>query len=105
LIYQRFVRALVYMHIQVIPNRGSPPAILLRESYREDGKVKKRTLLNLTDWPALRNDVARIEPAAWAHVDDQHFSAAVLGLHRGYGSRNSGQGEETDGEEVAHRRD
>jgi transposase len=39
------------MHIQVIPNRGSPPAILLRESYREDGKVKKRTLLNLTHWP------------------------------------------------------
>jgi hypothetical protein len=39
------------MHIQVIPNRGSPPAILLRESYREGGKVKKRTLCNLTHWP------------------------------------------------------
>jgi hypothetical protein len=39
------------MYIQVIPNRGSPPAILLRESYREGGKVKKRTLLNLTHWP------------------------------------------------------
>src|SRR4051794_22558551 len=39
------------MHIQVIPNRGSPPAILLRESYREGRKVKKRTLLNLTHWP------------------------------------------------------
>src|SRR5689334_5186656 len=39
------------MHIQVIPNRGSPPAILLRESYREGAKVKKRTLLNLTHWP------------------------------------------------------
>src|SRR3954468_2297548 len=39
------------MFIQVIPNRGSPPAILLRESYREGGKVKKRTLLNLTHWP------------------------------------------------------
>src|SRR3954462_9476934 len=46
-----FVRSSVYMHIQVIPNRGSPPAILLRESYREGGKVKKRTLLNLTHWP------------------------------------------------------
>src|SRR3954464_15592650 len=40
------------MFIQVIPNRGSPPAILLRESYREGGKVKKRTLCNLTHWPA-----------------------------------------------------
>src|SRR3954468_15505405 len=39
------------MFIQVIPNRGSPPAILLRESYREGGKVKKRTLCNLTRWP------------------------------------------------------
>ena len=32
----------------------SPPAILLRESYREGGKVKKRTLLNLSDWPRER---------------------------------------------------
>src|SRR3954463_3372577 len=39
------------MYIQAIPNRGSPPAILLRESYREGGKVRKRTLLNLTHWP------------------------------------------------------
>jgi hypothetical protein len=31
--------------------RNSSPAILLRESYRVDGKVKKRTLLNLSDWP------------------------------------------------------
>ena len=39
------------MYIEAVPNRNSPPAILLRESYRDDGKVKKRTLLNLTDWP------------------------------------------------------
>jgi hypothetical protein len=39
------------MYIESVPNRGSPPAILLRESYREAGKVKKRTLLNLSDWP------------------------------------------------------
>ena len=39
------------MYIEAVPNRNSPPAILLRESYREDGKIKKRTLLNLTDWP------------------------------------------------------
>jgi transposase len=39
------------MYIETVPNRGSPPAILLRESYRVGGKVKKRTLLNLTDWP------------------------------------------------------
>ena len=39
------------MYIEAIPNRASPPAILLRESYREGGKVKKRTLLNLSAWP------------------------------------------------------
>ena len=38
------------MYIESVPNRNSPPAILLRESYREDGKVRKRTLCNLSDW-------------------------------------------------------
>ncbi|MFZ2959909.1 MAG: hypothetical protein WA705_23770 [Candidatus Ozemobacteraceae bacterium] len=36
------------MYIETIPNRNSPPAILLRESFREDGKVKKRTIANLS---------------------------------------------------------
>ena len=39
------------MYVETVPNRNSPPAILLREAYREDGKVRKRTLANLTDWP------------------------------------------------------
>ena len=39
------------MYIERVPNRNSPPAILLRESYREQGKVKKRTLANLSSWP------------------------------------------------------
>jgi len=38
------------MYVTVVPNRGSPPAILLRETYREAGKVKNRTLANLTKW-------------------------------------------------------
>jgi hypothetical protein len=38
------------MYIETVPNRASPPAILLRESWREDGKVHKRTLLNRTHW-------------------------------------------------------
>jgi len=42
------------MYIEAVPNRNSPPAILLRESYRDGGKIKKRTLLNLSDWaPSL----------------------------------------------------
>jgi hypothetical protein len=40
------------MYIESVPNRNSPPAILLRESYREGGKVRKRTICNLSDWPA-----------------------------------------------------
>src|SRR5271166_6379219 len=39
------------MHIESVPNRKSHPTILLRESYRADGKVRKRTIANLTDWP------------------------------------------------------
>ncbi|MCC6521676.1 MAG: transposase, partial [Polyangiaceae bacterium] len=36
------------MHIHIVPNRGSPPTVLLRESYREGTKVRKRTLANLS---------------------------------------------------------
>ena len=39
------------MYIEAVPNRGSPPAILLRESFRDNGQVRKRTLANLSDWP------------------------------------------------------
>jgi hypothetical protein len=39
------------MYIETVPNRGSRPAVLLREGWREDGKVKKRTIANLSDWP------------------------------------------------------
>jgi transposase len=39
------------MYIATIPNRGSPPAVLLREGYREAGKVKTRTLANLSQLP------------------------------------------------------
>ena len=40
------------MYVETIPNRNSPPAVLLRESFREDGQVRKRTLANISDWPA-----------------------------------------------------
>ena len=40
------------MYIESVPNRNSPPAILLRESYREGAKIKKRTIANLSDWPS-----------------------------------------------------
>ena len=42
------------MYIETVPNRNSHPAILLREGWREGKKVCKRTLANLTDWPAQK---------------------------------------------------
>ncbi|MCP4102461.1 MAG: hypothetical protein GY750_13720 [Lentisphaerae bacterium] len=47
------------MYIDIVSNRKSPPAILLRESYREDGKVRKRTVANITHWPDERIRVTR----------------------------------------------
>ena len=47
------------MYIATIPNRSSPPAILLRESYRQGGQVKTRTLANLTDWPPAQLEALR----------------------------------------------
>src|SRR5208282_4828730 len=47
------------MYIATVPNRNSPPAILLRESFRQNGKVKNRTLANLSHWPAARVEALR----------------------------------------------
>ena len=52
------------MYIASVPNRGYPPSLLLRESYREKGKVKTRTLLNLTDWDPKHIDAGVIQSCA-----------------------------------------
>jgi transposase len=49
----------VYMYVAVVPNRNSPPAILLRESFRQDGKVHNRTIANLSDWPPAKVEALR----------------------------------------------
>jgi Transposase DDE domain len=48
-----------FMYVTRVPNRSSPPAVLLRESWREGGKVKTRTLANLTDWPDAKVEALR----------------------------------------------
>ncbi|CCK59089.1 IS1634 family transposase [Mycobacterium canetti] len=58
------------MYITRVPNRGSPPAVLLRESYRDHGKVKTRTLANLSRWPEHKIDrldraLKGLPPADW----------------------------------------
>jgi hypothetical protein len=48
------------MYIDVVPNRNSPPAVLLRESFRENGKIVKRTIANLSDWPMDKVEALRV---------------------------------------------
>lgn len=47
------------MYVATVPNRSSPPAILLRQSYREHGQVKSRTLANLSHWDPTRIEALR----------------------------------------------
>lgn len=47
------------MYIDIVPNRNSPPAILLREAWREGKKVKRRTVANLTHWPQEKIEALR----------------------------------------------
>jgi transposase len=82
------------MYIEAVPNRNSPPAILLRESYREDGKVKKRTLANLSCLPiAVIEGLRLLLTGGTALAADQNplkilrslphgHVAAVLGIMR-----------------------
>ncbi len=47
------------MYIEIVPNRNSPPAVLLREGWREGSKTRKRTLANLSHWPQPKIDSFR----------------------------------------------
>ncbi len=47
------------MYIAIVPNRNSPPAILLREGWREGNKTRQRTLANLSDWPQEKIETFR----------------------------------------------
>jgi hypothetical protein len=47
------------MYIDIVPNRSSPPAVLLRESYREGGRIRKRTLANLSKLPLAQVELLR----------------------------------------------
>src|SRR6266513_2866413 len=89
---------IVVMYVVRVPNRGSPPAILLRESYREDGKVKNRTLANLSAWPEAKVDaltrVLKGQPPPAGPLDEAFeitrslphgHVAAVLGTARRLG--------------------
>jgi transposase len=60
------------MHIHVVPNRGSPPTVLLRESYRDGAKVCKRTLANLSSLSAAQIEAMRLVLAGQAVQPSAH---------------------------------
>ena len=73
------------MYIEVVPNRGSRPAILLREGWREDGKVKKRTIANLSDWPEHKVQALAAVLKGKPVVDDiEHAFEVVRSLPHGH---------------------
>jgi transposase len=61
------------MYIERVPNRNSPPAVLLRESYREAGKVRKRTLANLSKLPDAVVDNMRLVLKGAKAVNQEEF--------------------------------
>jgi Transposase DDE domain len=82
------------MHVHVVPNRGSPPTVLLRESFREGSKVGKRTLANLSSLSHAQIDAIRaalrgepLQPAAKsfeaiASPSHGHVHAVTLAMQR-----------------------
>jgi len=48
------------MYVATIPNRGSRPTIIIREGYRENGKVKNRTIANITHWPKAKIEALQL---------------------------------------------
>ena len=91
------------MYIDVVPNRTSPPAVLLRVATRQGGTIVKRTLANLSDWPpaqvealrrVLRGDrvvapeslVAIQRSLPHGHVEAVLSTMRRLGMHRLLGS-------------------
>jgi transposase len=102
------------MYVERIPNRNSPPAILLRESYRDGDKFKRRTLANLSDWPDAKIEALRrvLRDEAVAPTDENAFTllrslphghvAAALGTLRKIGlERILSQSGQQPGREVA----
>jgi len=84
------------MYVETVPNRNSPPAVLLRQGWREGGRVRKRTLANLSHWPPAQVDRLRrllkgellVSPHETLHLTrslPHGHVAAVLGTLRRLG--------------------
>ena len=85
------------MYVDVVPNRNSPPAVLIRESWREGKKTRKRTIANISHWPQHKVDALRAALKGGLVIDELSSSfvtersllhghvAAVLGTLRKLG--------------------
>lgn len=72
------------MHIDIVPNRGSKPAILLRESYREGKKVRKRTLANLSALPPEQVNALRLVLRGDKLAPAEEFFEITQSWHHGH---------------------
>ena len=72
------------MYVTCVPNRSSPPAVLLRESYRENGKVKSRTLANLSKLPKDAIDLLKRHLAGERFVCTDEAFSYVKSWHHGH---------------------
>ena len=72
------------MYIESVPNRSSPPAILLRESFRDGGRVKKRTLANLSKLPANAIEALRRVLRGERLVNPDHAFSCVRSRPHGH---------------------
>ena len=72
------------MHIDIVPSRGAPPAVLLRESFREDGKVRKRTLANLSSLSGAQVEAMRQVLKGRSMVPADQLFEQVESYHHGH---------------------
>jgi transposase len=72
------------MYIDIVPNRNSPPAVLLREAWREGGRICKRTIANLSHWPRQKVDALRRLLKGQTLVSAQEAFAVERSLPHGH---------------------
>ena len=72
------------MYIAIVPNRNSPPAVLLRESVREGGKIVKKTLANLSGLPPERIAAVRLALAGKAAVPAESMLEVLASRPHGH---------------------
>ncbi len=92
------------MYVATVPNRNSPPAILIRESYREGGKVKTRTIANISKWEPARIEALRRLLKGHVPMGDAEQMEITRSLPHGHVAATLGMLRKLGLEGVLHRR-